>query len=68
MSLFEVSLMRRMQVINAYETQGFEMMLKAFNDQGYLEKLTGLDKLYEEGDAAFDSVDWEVGDEEADDM
>ena len=41
-------------MLGAYETQGFEMLLKAFNDQGYLEQLTGLDKLYAEGDAALE--------------
>jgi ubiquitin-like modifier-activating enzyme ATG7 len=46
-------------VLRAYETQGFEMMLQAFNQQGYLEKLTGLDKLYDEGEAALESVDWD---------
>ncbi|THH32938.1 hypothetical protein EUX98_g1274 [Antrodiella citrinella] len=53
-------------VIEAYEKKGFDMMLKAFNDQGYLEKLTGLDKLYDEGEAALENVDWELGDEDED--
>jgi len=35
------------------------MMLKAFNDHGFLEKLTGLDQLHEEGEAALESLDWE---------
>jgi ubiquitin-like modifier-activating enzyme ATG7 len=35
------------------------MLLRAFNEEGYLEKLTGLDKLYEEGEAALESVDWD---------
>ena len=39
------------------------MMLKAFNETGYLEKLTGLDKLYEEGEDALESVDWDEEDE-----
>jgi ubiquitin-like modifier-activating enzyme ATG7 len=34
------------------------MLLKAFNEQKYLEKLTGLDKLYDEGEAALQDVDW----------
>lgn len=55
-------------VIKAYETQGFDMLVKAFNDQGFLEQLTGLDKLYAEGDAAMDNVDWEVEDEEEGDL
>ena len=38
-------------------------MLKAFNETGYLEKLTGLDKLYEEGEEALESVDWDEEDE-----
>ncbi|OBZ65034.1 Ubiquitin-like modifier-activating enzyme ATG7 [Grifola frondosa] len=52
-------------ILKAYETQGFDMLLKAFNDTGYLETLTGLDKLYEEGEAVFESVDF---DEEDDDF
>ena len=42
------------------------MMLKAFNDPKFLETLTGLDKLYVEGEAALDNIDWEVDDEEND--
>ncbi|KAL6298925.1 E1-like protein-activating [Sparassis latifolia] len=45
-------------VLKAYETHGFEMLLQAFNEQGYLEALTGLDKLYSEGEAALENVDW----------
>ncbi|KIM80534.1 hypothetical protein PILCRDRAFT_789269 [Piloderma croceum F 1598] len=50
-------------VLKAYETHGFEMMLQAFNEPGYLEKLTGLDKLYDEGEAALENVDWDEDDE-----
>ncbi|KIJ43809.1 hypothetical protein M422DRAFT_30685 [Sphaerobolus stellatus SS14] len=46
-------------VLKAYETEGFDMMLKAFNEPGYLEKLTGLDKLHEEGQAALENLEWE---------
>ncbi|KIJ16262.1 hypothetical protein PAXINDRAFT_168437 [Paxillus involutus ATCC 200175] len=53
-------------VLKAYEEQGFPMLLRAFNETGYLEALTGLDKLYDEGNAALESVDWE--DEDGDDM
>ncbi|KAG1871833.1 hypothetical protein DFJ58DRAFT_762532 [Suillus subalutaceus] len=51
-------------VLKAYEEQGFNMLLKAFNEPGFLEKLTGLDELYNEGDAAMESVDWDEEDEE----
>ena len=51
------------QILQAYETHGFDMMLQAFNEPGYLEKLTGLDKLYDEGEAALETVDWDVEDE-----
>ncbi|KAG6828952.1 hypothetical protein H0H87_012982 [Tephrocybe sp. NHM501043] len=51
-------------VIQAYERQGFEMMLKAFNDAKFLPELTGLDKLYDEGEAALESVDWDEEEEE----
>jgi len=51
------------QVLRAYETEGFPMLLRAFNETGFLEKLTGLDKLYSEGEAIMESVDWEEEDE-----
>jgi len=51
-------------VLKAYEEQGFSMLIKAFNDVKYLETLTGLDKLFDEGEAALEKVDW---DEEGDD-
>ncbi|KAG1794210.1 uncharacterized protein HD556DRAFT_1371621 [Suillus plorans] len=53
-------------VLKAYEEQGFNMLLKAFNEPRFLEKLTGLDKLYSEGDAIAESVDWDEEDEEDD--
>ena len=43
------------------------MLLHAFNETGYLEKLTGLDQLHAEGQAALENVDWDV-DEDDDDM
>ncbi|KAI0922572.1 hypothetical protein AcV5_009509 [Taiwanofungus camphoratus] len=46
-------------VLQAYETQGFDMLLKAFSEPGYLEALTGLDKLYDEGEAALETVGWD---------
>ena len=42
------------------------MLLKAFNEAGYLEKLTGLDQLHDEGEAALESVDWDEDDEDGD--
>jgi ubiquitin-like modifier-activating enzyme ATG7 len=51
-------------VVKAYESEGFNMLLQAFNDHKYLETLTGLDKLYDEGEAALEAVDW---DEEGED-
>ncbi|KAG7096468.1 hypothetical protein E1B28_003901 [Marasmius oreades] len=51
-------------VIEAYEKEGFSMMLRAFNDPKYLERLTGLDKLYDEGEKAFEGVDWDEGEDE----
>ncbi|KAN0074509.1 hypothetical protein V8E55_011921 [Tylopilus felleus] len=52
-------------VLRAYEREGFGMLLRAFNETGYLEGLTGLDQLYEEGEGAMESVEWEDEDEEA---
>ncbi|ELU42355.1 autophagy protein 7 [Rhizoctonia solani AG-1 IA] len=55
-------------VLKEYESRGFEMALRAFNETGYLEKLTGLDKLHADSEAAMESVDWvEGGDGEGDD-
>lgn len=54
---------RQPQVINAYEADGFAMLLEAFKDAQYLERLTGLDKLAEESEAAMEGIDW---DEESD--
>ena len=39
------------------------MLLRAFNEEGYLEKTTGLDKLHDEGEAALESVDWDEDDD-----
>jgi len=47
------------QVLQAYEKEGFGMLLKAFNDPKYLPTLTGLNELYDEGEAAMESVDWD---------
>jgi len=53
-------------VLEAYEKQGFDMLLQAFNDVKYLETLTGLDKLYNEGEAMLD--DFDVNEEDKDDF
>lgn len=42
------------------------MLLRAFNETGFLEQLTGLDELYAEGQAALDNVDWDVEDADED--
>lgn len=54
------------QVLKAYETEGFVMLLKAFNESGFLENLTGLDKLHAEGEQALEAVDWDEEGEGAD--
>ena len=46
-------------MLRAYETEGFDVLLKAFNEPGFLEALTGLDKLYDEGEAALEAVGWD---------
>jgi len=51
-------------VLEAYEKQGFDMLLQAFNDVKYLETLTGLDKLYNEGEAMLDDFDVNEADED----
>ncbi|KAJ7512741.1 hypothetical protein B0H11DRAFT_1947177 [Mycena galericulata] len=50
-------------VLKAYETQGFDMILQALNDDKFLQKLTGLDQLYAEGEKALQDVDWDVEDD-----
>jgi ubiquitin-like modifier-activating enzyme ATG7 len=39
------------------------MLLHVFNETDYLEKLTGLDQLYAEGEAVLEAVDWDESDE-----
>ena len=56
------------QVITAYETKGYEMLEKAFNETGYLEKLTGLDKMYEEATAAMEDADFDEAEGDGDDF
>jgi len=46
-------------VLQAYEKEGFDMLLKAFNDPKYLPALTGLNELYDEGEAVLESVEWD---------
>lgn len=40
------------------------MLLKAFDDASYLERLTGLDKLFAESEALMESVDWDEEEDE----
>ncbi|RDX46034.1 E1-like protein-activating [Lentinus brumalis] len=51
-------------VVGAYEKDGFEMLLQAFNDTEFLPRLTGLDKLYEETQLALDGDDMVDADED----
>jgi ubiquitin-like modifier-activating enzyme ATG7 len=51
------------QVVEEYKKEGFQMLLRAFNDSDYLEKLTGLDELHRESEAIMDDVDWDEGSE-----
>lgn len=51
-------------VVDAYRTEGFEMILRAMNEDKYLEHLTGLDKMYQEADEMEAAVDWDVQDDE----
>jgi ubiquitin-like modifier-activating enzyme ATG7 len=51
-------------VVDAYRKDGFDMLLRAFNETDYLEKLTGLDDLHKESEAMLDSLEWEEGSEE----
>lgn len=51
-------------VVQAYDSMGFDMLRRAFNEEQYLEQLTGLDKMYEEADELEAAVDWDVEDED----
>jgi ubiquitin-like modifier-activating enzyme ATG7 len=50
-------------VVEEYKKEGFNMLLRAFNDSDYLEKLTGLDELHRESEAIMGDVDWDEGSE-----
>jgi ubiquitin-like modifier-activating enzyme ATG7 len=39
------------------------MLIKAFNESDYLERLTGLDELHKESEAIMGDLDWEEGSE-----
>lgn len=54
-----------LQVIAAYEKDGITMLLQAFDDASFLERLTGLDKLFAESEALMESVDWSEEEDEA---
>lgn len=41
------------------------MLLRACNEPGYLEGVTGLDRLYAEGEGALESVEWDEDEDEA---
>jgi ubiquitin-like modifier-activating enzyme ATG7 len=51
-------------VVDEYLSEGHSMLFKVFNEEKYLEKLTGLDKMYEETDLleADLDVDWDEED------
>ncbi|KXN89787.1 Ubiquitin-like modifier-activating enzyme ATG7 [Leucoagaricus sp. SymC.cos] len=52
--------------LQAYEKEGFTVLLKAFNDQKYFEGPTGLDKLLDEGQLeVLESVDWDEDEDDA---
>ncbi|EGG00390.1 uncharacterized protein MELLADRAFT_118051 [Melampsora larici-populina 98AG31] len=51
-------------VVKAYESKGFEMIKEVLNEVKYLEKLTGLDLLYDESEAMMEKVDWDEDDDE----
>lgn len=51
------------KVIEAYKKDGIKMLLKAFNETDYLERLTGLDELHKQSEALMADVDWDEGSE-----
>ncbi|KAJ9113198.1 hypothetical protein QFC22_006037 [Naganishia vaughanmartiniae] len=52
------------KIVDAYRELGFDMLLRAFNESDYLQSITGLDKLYEEGEAALEAIDWDESSDE----
>ncbi|CAG2239621.1 ATG7 [Mytilus edulis] len=48
-------------VIDAYKKDGFDFLLKAFNDPAYLENLTGLTQMHQE---TLDAEVWDYSDDE----
>ncbi|TBU55968.1 E1-like protein-activating [Dichomitus squalens] len=52
------------KVLETYEKEGFDMLLKAFNDTEYLPELTGLKQMYEETQAALENDDLADGEED----
>ena len=55
-------------VVEAYQQRGFEMLLQAFNDDKYLESLTGLDKMYAEAEEMEAALDWEEDEDDEGDL
>ncbi|ORX34367.1 hypothetical protein BD324DRAFT_643368 [Kockovaella imperatae] len=51
-------------VVDAYRKDAFDMLIRAFNEVDYLEKLTGLDELHKDSEAMMENLDWEEGSEE----
>lgn len=51
-------------VIEEYRAKGMGMLLRAFNEVDYLEKLTGLDQLQKESEEMMEAAEWDDSDEE----
>jgi ubiquitin-like modifier-activating enzyme ATG7 len=51
-------------VVDEYRSKGFEMLLRAFNEGEYLEKLTGLDRLQKESEEMMEGGDWDGSEDE----
>lgn len=49
-------------ILNMYKTQGFDFLLKAFNDSSFLEEVSGLTKLH--ADSNLQEI-WELSDNES---
>lgn len=53
------------QILKEYRSEGFDFLLKAFNDAKHLEVVTGLDILQAESEAALDGIeDWDENEED----
>ena len=57
------------KVVSAYERDGWDFVMRALNEQGYVEELSGLAEVQRQANEAENDLDWDAdeGDEVIDD-